>query len=94
MEEILELLEKACKVIDPSQLWVNPDCGLKTRGWEEIELQLADMVAAARSRRQGCVQHYFVLLTVDLQIPWRINEAPLKNAKQYDQHGDAGRHGV
>jgi 5-methyltetrahydropteroyltriglutamate--homocysteine methyltransferase len=33
-------------------LWVNPDCGLKTRGWEEIEHQLGDMVAAARHRRQ------------------------------------------
>jgi 5-methyltetrahydropteroyltriglutamate--homocysteine methyltransferase len=33
-------------------LWVNPDCGLKTRRWEEIERQLGDMVAAARRRRQ------------------------------------------
>jgi 5-methyltetrahydropteroyltriglutamate--homocysteine methyltransferase len=33
-------------------LWVNPDCGLKTRRWEEIEHQLGDMVAAARHRRQ------------------------------------------
>ena len=30
-EEMVELLEKACQVIDPEQLWVNPDCGLKTR---------------------------------------------------------------
>jgi 5-methyltetrahydropteroyltriglutamate--homocysteine methyltransferase len=33
-------------------LWVNPDCGLKTRGWEEIERQLGDMVAAARHMRE------------------------------------------
>jgi 5-methyltetrahydropteroyltriglutamate--homocysteine methyltransferase len=51
MEEILELLEKACKVIDPSQLWVNPDCGLKTRGWEETEAALKRMVEAARLLR-------------------------------------------
>jgi 5-methyltetrahydropteroyltriglutamate--homocysteine methyltransferase len=38
-----------------SDLWVNPDCGLKTRGWEEIERQLGDMVAAARSRRKAAV---------------------------------------
>jgi 5-methyltetrahydropteroyltriglutamate--homocysteine methyltransferase len=37
--------------MEPTDLWVNPDCGLKTRGWEEIERQLGDMVAAARSRR-------------------------------------------
>jgi 5-methyltetrahydropteroyltriglutamate--homocysteine methyltransferase len=36
-------------------LWVNPDCGLKTRGWQEIERQLGDMVAAARSRRKAAV---------------------------------------
>jgi 5-methyltetrahydropteroyltriglutamate--homocysteine methyltransferase len=51
MEEILELLEKACKVIDPSQLWVNPDCGLKTRGWAETEAALKRMVEAARLLR-------------------------------------------
>jgi len=32
-------------------LWVNPDCGLKTRGWEEIDRQLSDMVVAARQLR-------------------------------------------
>jgi 5-methyltetrahydropteroyltriglutamate--homocysteine methyltransferase len=39
--------------MDATDLWVNPDCGLKTRGWDEIERQLSDMVAAARIRRQG-----------------------------------------
>jgi 5-methyltetrahydropteroyltriglutamate--homocysteine methyltransferase len=46
-------LEHFLGFMDAADLWVNPDCGLKTRGWEEIELQLSDMVAAARSRRQG-----------------------------------------
>ena len=46
-------LEHFLGFMDATDLWVNPDCGLKTRGWDEIELQLADMVAAARSRRQG-----------------------------------------
>jgi 5-methyltetrahydropteroyltriglutamate--homocysteine methyltransferase len=32
-------------------LWINPDCGLKTRRWDEIERQLDDMVAAARHLR-------------------------------------------
>lgn len=37
--------------MDEADLWVNPDCGLKTRGWTEIEQQLGDMVAAAREMR-------------------------------------------
>jgi 5-methyltetrahydropteroyltriglutamate--homocysteine methyltransferase len=39
--------------MDEADLWVNPDCGLKTRGWDEIERQLGDMVAAARELRSG-----------------------------------------
>ncbi|MDZ5632965.1 5-methyltetrahydropteroyltriglutamate--homocysteine S-methyltransferase [Janthinobacterium sp. GMG1] len=38
-------------VIPPAQLWVNPDCGLKTRGWAETEAALKNMVAAARQMR-------------------------------------------
>jgi 5-methyltetrahydropteroyltriglutamate--homocysteine methyltransferase len=37
--------------MEPTDLWANPDCGMKTRTWDEIERQLADMVAAARRRR-------------------------------------------
>ncbi len=37
--------------MSPSDLWANPDCGMKTRTWDEIERQLTDMVAAARRRR-------------------------------------------
>ena len=50
-EEILELLRKALTVIDPQRLWVNPDCGLKTRGWPEVTPALANMVQAARRIR-------------------------------------------
>jgi 5-methyltetrahydropteroyltriglutamate--homocysteine methyltransferase len=39
--------------MDEADLWVNPDCGLKTRGWDEIERQLGDMVSAAREMRNG-----------------------------------------
>ncbi|MDE2366175.1 MAG: 5-methyltetrahydropteroyltriglutamate--homocysteine S-methyltransferase, partial [Betaproteobacteria bacterium] len=49
--EMLELLEKACSVIDPEQLWINPDCGLKTRTWPEVTTALKRMVAAARLLR-------------------------------------------
>ena len=51
LEEILELLEKACLVINPQQLWVNPDCGLKTRGWPETVAALEKMVGAAKLLR-------------------------------------------
>ncbi len=52
-EEMVGLLERAETVLDPRQLWVNPDCGLKTRGWEEVVPGLANLVAAARTVREG-----------------------------------------
>lgn len=50
-EVMTERLHHFGEFMDASDLWVNPDCGLKTRRWEEIERQLADMVAAAREQR-------------------------------------------
>ena len=50
-EEMTGLLEKAAKVIPADQLWVNPDCGLKTRGWAEVEPALINLVKAARLMR-------------------------------------------
>lgn len=49
--EIAALLRRAQAVIPSRQLWVNPDCGLKTRGWEETSAALRAMVAAARQLR-------------------------------------------
>ncbi|MFN3826211.1 MAG: 5-methyltetrahydropteroyltriglutamate--homocysteine S-methyltransferase [Micavibrio sp.] len=51
-EEMTNLLEKAEKVIPADQLWVNPDCGLKTRGWAEVEPSLANLVKAAKNLRE------------------------------------------
>ena len=48
-EEMESLLKKAAKVLSPAQLWVNPDCGLRTRRWEEVRPALAAMVQAARA---------------------------------------------
>jgi 5-methyltetrahydropteroyltriglutamate--homocysteine methyltransferase len=50
-DEIESLLQKALAVFTPDQLWVNPDCGLKTRGWPEVKLTLANMVAVAAKLR-------------------------------------------
>lgn len=49
--EMVRLLRKARSVIPDARLWVNPDCGLKTRGWEETCSALANMVQAARALR-------------------------------------------
>ena len=51
-EEMTALLEKASHVLTPKQLWVNPDCGLKTRGWHETRLALIQMVEAAKTIRK------------------------------------------
>ena len=50
-EEMEGLLEKACAVLSPEQIWVNPDCGLKTRRWAEVTPSLQNMVQAARTLR-------------------------------------------
>jgi 5-methyltetrahydropteroyltriglutamate--homocysteine methyltransferase len=52
-QEMVDLLERALTVLEPGQLWVNPDCGLKTRGWKETEPALVAMVEAARKLRQN-----------------------------------------
>ena len=50
-QEMMVLLEKAALVLNPAQIWVNPDCGLKTRQWSEVEPSLHHMVAAAKAMR-------------------------------------------
>ncbi|MYN01299.1 5-methyltetrahydropteroyltriglutamate--homocysteine S-methyltransferase [Pseudoduganella sp. DS3] len=51
-DEMVELLRKAAKVVPPAQLWVNPDCGLKTRAWPETTAALQNMISAARQLRK------------------------------------------
>ncbi len=50
-EEMVDLLRKAKDVVPASQLWVNPDCGLKTRAWPETKAALESMVEAAKILR-------------------------------------------
>jgi 5-methyltetrahydropteroyltriglutamate--homocysteine methyltransferase len=50
-EEMLRLMRKALAVIPAQRLWINPDCGLKTRGWPEVEAALQNMVSVARQLR-------------------------------------------
>jgi 5-methyltetrahydropteroyltriglutamate--homocysteine methyltransferase len=52
-EEILARLQRALAVLPAERLWVNPDCGLKTRRWEEVQPALTAMVVAARRLRRS-----------------------------------------
>lgn len=56
VEEMVELLTKAMSVIPVERLWVNPDCGLKTRNWEQTKQALSNMVIAAKKMRAQFVQ--------------------------------------
>ncbi|MGY0055228.1 5-methyltetrahydropteroyltriglutamate--homocysteine S-methyltransferase [Streptomyces sp. LZ34] len=51
--ETTALLHKGLEAIPAERLWVNPDCGLKTRGWPEVRASLENLVAAAREARSG-----------------------------------------
>lgn len=50
-DEMVALIERALERIPAERLWVNPDCGLKTRDWSEVDAALTAMVAAARIAR-------------------------------------------
>ena len=52
-EHIVQLMKKAAERVPAERLWVNPDCGLKTRGWPETRAALANMVKAAQNLRQA-----------------------------------------
>jgi 5-methyltetrahydropteroyltriglutamate--homocysteine methyltransferase len=53
VSEIVTALRTMQKVLQARQIWVNPDCGLKTRGWAETIPALKNLVAAARELRAG-----------------------------------------
>jgi 5-methyltetrahydropteroyltriglutamate--homocysteine methyltransferase len=55
VDQIVAVVEQAARVIPYDRLWVNPDCGLKTRAWPETEAALANMVAAAAELRRRVV---------------------------------------
>ncbi|SFD93222.1 5-methyltetrahydropteroyltriglutamate--homocysteine S-methyltransferase [Paracidovorax konjaci] len=53
-EHIVQLMKKAAERVPAARLWVNPDCGLKTRNWAEVIPALTNMVAAAKTLRADC----------------------------------------
>jgi 5-methyltetrahydropteroyltriglutamate--homocysteine methyltransferase len=52
-EEMINLMKKAIEVLPADNLWVNPDCGLKTRAWEEVKPSLKNMVEVAKTLRKS-----------------------------------------
>lgn len=53
VESIVNLMQKATKRIPAERLWVNPDCGLKTRSWDEVKPALANMVKASKVLKEA-----------------------------------------
>jgi 5-methyltetrahydropteroyltriglutamate--homocysteine methyltransferase len=53
--EMAGMLREVAEALPPERLWVGPDCGLKTRGWPEVEASLRNMVDAARQLREELV---------------------------------------
>ncbi len=62
-DEFESLIREALKVFSPDQLWINPDCGLKTRGWAEIGPALRNMTQAAQRIRAELLHHQPATLT-------------------------------
>lgn len=52
IDEMVDLLKKAADLLPAGNIWVNPDCGLKTRKWPETQAALKNMVTAAKAARQ------------------------------------------
>lgn len=52
VEAMEKLMKRAIEVIPVERLWINPDCGLKTRGWDETKLALQNMVGVAKKLRK------------------------------------------
>jgi len=56
MSEMQTLLQKARQLLPDQSIWVNPDCGLKTRAWPETMAALEHMVQAAKLLRASCAE--------------------------------------
>ena len=52
VDEIVQQIEKLLEVLPKEQLWINPDCGLKTRKYEEVKPSLRNMVKAVKIVRE------------------------------------------
>jgi len=53
VEEMKERVQQLLKYLPKKNLWINPDCGLKTRGWKEVEASLTNLMKVAKDLRAG-----------------------------------------
>jgi len=53
VDQIIYLIQKATERVPAERIWINPDCGLKTRQWEEVKPALINMVEASKQLRQA-----------------------------------------
>ncbi|WP_432723972.1 5-methyltetrahydropteroyltriglutamate--homocysteine S-methyltransferase [Jeongeupia wiesaeckerbachi] len=72
VSEMLRLIAKALDVVPAERLWINPDCGLKTRGWPETEAALANMLAATVEARKAIAEGR--KLVVDAVNAYKVHE--------------------
>ncbi len=56
VNEMLRLIAKALEVVPAERLWINPDCGLKTRAWPETEAALVNMLTATQAARAAIAE--------------------------------------
>ena len=80
VQEFERLIRAALRVLDPEQLWISPDCGLKTRRWAEIRPALANMVTAAERVRNE-------LTGVHSGANVRVMRSPEVNNSPYQECG-------
>jgi len=71
-EHIVQLMRKAAERIPAERLWVNPDCGLKTRRWEEVIPALTNMVSAAKALRANLQREPYCHTTLEPVIAKRF----------------------
>jgi 5-methyltetrahydropteroyltriglutamate--homocysteine methyltransferase len=67
--EMVDLLRRAATLVDHTRLWVNPDCGLKTRAWPEVKAALSAMVSAASLMRAELAGTSRAASTVTTRFP-------------------------
>ena len=68
VDEFIRQILSCLEVVPPDRLWINPDCGLKTRRWEEVKPALANMVEAAKAIRSLAKGKCPVLTTKDATV--------------------------
>jgi len=57
VQELTDRIRQLLQALPASRVWINPDCGLKTRKWAEVSPSLRNMVTATRAVRRELAEH-------------------------------------